>query len=62
VRDSLFSISELVETSWEEGTLIDVEPSITGLSPDTFSVLEYLRDDLLFLDDWDGSWGSGGWD
>jgi hypothetical protein len=60
VRDSFFSISEFVEASWEGVPLVDVESSITGLRSDILSVFEYLWDDLLFLDDWDGSWGSGG--
>jgi hypothetical protein len=61
VRDSLFSTSEVVETSWE-GDPLDVESSITGLRSDSRGILEYLRDDLPFLDGWDGGWGSGGWE
>lgn len=62
MRDGFFSISEFVETSWEGDPFIDVELSITGLSSDSFSVIEYLWDALPLLDDWEGSWGSGGWE
>lgn len=64
VRDSFFSISEVVEVeveaSWEGDPLVDVGSSMTGLRSDILGVFEYLRDDLLFRDDWDGTWGSGG--